>query len=199
MKHLGGTVGRARFVTRLPGGQRLIGSSMKKKFLSLARRSTARSASSRRAWRTTWPPTSAPARNGRPSGPWASLCIFSDWDKVVRIDHGYDETKPESELSLSDVEGAAESRGGTCLSGSMEKGDWTTRLSFRCAFGHDFEASPRLVLEGGHGCPECERRSWNYHAIAKVNPFFAQVLYPLHRRDEVAREYSKVVSDLDLK
>ena len=71
-------------------------------------------------------------------------------------------------------------------------------LSFRCAFGHQFEASPRLVLEGGHWCPVCERESWNYHNIARVNPFFAQVWYPLHDRNEEAIEYKKTVSELDV-
>ena len=28
---------------------------------------------------------------------------FTDWDKVVHIDHGYDESKPESELTLEDI------------------------------------------------------------------------------------------------
>jgi hypothetical protein len=36
---------------------------------------------------------------------------FTDWDTVVPIDHGYDESKPESELTLEDVRKAAEFRG----------------------------------------------------------------------------------------
>ena len=122
---------------------------------------------------------------------------FTDWDKVIPIDHGYDESKPEEELSLDDMKGAAKFRGGECLSDTMDKGDWQSKLSFRCAFGHTFEASPRLVLEGGHWCPECERKSWNYGARAKVDPFFAQVWNPLHDPDEM-REYPKEVSELDI-
>lgn len=122
---------------------------------------------------------------------------FTDWDTVVPIDHGYDETKPESELSLEDMQGAAKFRGGALLSDDMNKGDWRTKLTFKCAFGHTFEASPRLVLEGGHWCPECERKSWNYGRRAKVDPFFAQVWTPLHEDDEL-REYPKEVSELDV-
>ena len=122
---------------------------------------------------------------------------FSDWDTVVPIDHGYDETKPESELSLADMQGAAAFRGGELLSKEMKTGDWRGKLAFRCAFGHEFEASPRLVLEGGHWCPECERKSWNYGARAKVDPFFAQVWNPLHDANEM-REYPKVVSELEV-
>ena len=91
------------------------------------------------------------------------------------------------------MKGAAAFRGGELLSDAMETGDWKTGLRFRCAFGHEFEASPRLVLEGGHWCPECERRSWNYGNRARVDPFFAQVWDPLHAPDEL-REYPKTVT-----
>ena len=123
---------------------------------------------------------------------------FEEWDNVVLLDHGYDESMPESELKLRDINGAAGFRGGTCLSKRMKKGDWSGALKFRCAFGHEFEASPRLVLEGGHWCPVCERESWNYSARAKVDPFFAQVWNPLHDDDEPYREYRKAVSELDV-
>lgn len=122
---------------------------------------------------------------------------FTAWDKVVPIGHGYDETKPEGELNLADIRGAAKFRGGECLSSDMKVGDRSGKLKFRCAFGCEFEASPRLVLEGGHRCPECERRSWNYGKRAKVDPFFAQVWNPLHEPDEL-REYPKIVSELDV-
>ena len=120
---------------------------------------------------------------------------FKDWDHVVPIDHGYDESKPESKLSFEDVKKAASFRGGSCDSEAMITGDWTSKLQWTCAFGHHFDASPRLVLEGGHWCPECERKSWNYHEIAKVNPFFAQVWNPLHDIDEPSRAYPKVVNE----
>ena len=44
--------------------------------------------------------------------------------------------------------------------------------------------TPNLVLRGGHWCPDCLPAPWNYSEIAKVNPFFAQVWYPLHDKDE---------------
>ena len=122
---------------------------------------------------------------------------FTDWETVVQIDHGYDETKPEEELNLEDMQKAVSFRGGELLSPSMIKGDWKSKLKMRCAFGHTFEASPRLILEGGHWCPECERKSWNYGNRAKVDPFFAQVWNPLHEPDEL-REYPKEVTELDV-
>ena len=122
---------------------------------------------------------------------WARI---PDWDvdmpedprrvQPVRLDHGYDEDKPLGELDLEDMQGAAEFRGGSCLSGTMSKGDLFTRLSWKCAFGHTFEATPNIVLKGGHWCPECAPPGWRYDEEARRNPFFAQVWYPNHGREE---------------
>lgn len=105
-------------------------------------------------------------------------------DSSFRLNHGFDETKPVSELALDDMKQAAEFRGGKCLSESMEKGDMRTKLKWQCQFGHEFEASPNLILFGGHWCPECLPMPWNYDEIAKGNPFFAQVWNPAHDPDE---------------
>ncbi len=120
---------------------------------------------------------------------------FTDWDHVILLDHGYDENKPEEELNLEDVKGAAEFRGGICCSESMEQGNWVEPLEFTCAFGHHFTASPRLILEGGHWCPICEEKSWNYGERAKIDPFFAQVWNPLHGENEM-NEYPKQVKKI---
>lgn len=117
-----------------------------------------------------------------------------DINKVVYISHGYDENKPKTELNIEDIKQAAVFRGGKCLSSVMQKGDWKTKLNFECAFGHKFSASPTLVLEGGHWCEECEKESWNYHEIAKVNPFFAQVWYPLHDKNEIPIKIPKLIA-----
>ena len=123
--------------------------------------------------------------------------FFEDWDKVIPIDHGYDETKPESELTLEDMKGAAEFRGGFCDSTEMTKGDWKTPLKYTCQYGHHFRGSPRLILEGGHWCDECERKSWNYGNRAKKDKFFAQVWDPLHEPDEL-KEFPKIVNELNI-
>lgn len=198
LAELGSARPAAKVMCKLPGGQKLMGRIIKGTFKELleSEHGTKRLIDeniedhidafwgSRAAWEA------LPAKA-------SEMDHFTDWDVVVPIDHGYDESKPESELSLDDMRGAAEFRGGACLSDSMEKGDWRGKLRFRCAFGHEFDASPRLVLEGGHWCPECERTSWNYGARAKVDPFFAQVWNPLHGPGEM-REYPKVVSELDV-
>lgn len=101
-------------------------------------------------------------------------------DNAVVIDHGYDESKPLSELTIEDMRKAAQFRGGKCLSDTMKTGDMATLLEWQCSEGHTFKASPALILLGGHWCPQCMPAPWNYDELAKRNPFFAQVWKPLH-------------------
>lgn len=121
----------------------------------------------------------------RSIGSWKDFeVIIPPKDEPTYLDHGYDESKPISELDIEDMRKAAEFRGGECLSKKMKKGDIYTPLKWRCAFGHEFEMSPNLVLKGGHWCPDCLPMPWNYDEIARVNPFFAQVWYSHHDKDE---------------
>lgn len=198
IKELGAVAVMSKVLCKIPGGQKLMGSIMKGMFrkLALTEHGTIHFIKdnaedhidaywgSRKRWESL--PESI-----------KDVKHFTDWNTVVHIDHGYDENKPEEELNLSDMQGAAKFRGGECIDSKMDTGNWSKKLKFKCAFGHEFEASPRLVLEGGHWCPECERRSWNYGNRAKVDPFFAQVWTPLHDEDET-REYPKEVTELDV-
>ena len=118
-----------------------------------------------------------------------------DYEKQAPLSHGYDESKPAKKLSIEDMRAAAAFRGGLCQSESMQEGDWKTPLSFCCANHHRFQASPTLVLKGGHWCPECEKKSWKPQEIAASNPFFAQVWYPLHSKDEPLLEVKKVIDE----
>ncbi len=124
---------------------------------------------------------------------WKHSDLSHNSEEAVILDHGYDETKPMSDFTLEDMQRAAEFRGGKCLSTSMQTGDWDTQLEWQCAQGHTFKASPRLVLLGGHWCPECfpypyadvdNPRPWAWDKEARRNPFFAQLWSPLHDADE---------------
>ncbi len=193
---LGFTGKLSQFVTKLPGGQRLIGLIMRKRFsrLALGEHGTMNFIKNKRYDYINPFFISEHEWNKIPK--ISEMQHFCDWDKVVHIDHGYNELKPVSHLELKDIKDAANFRGGECLSSSMAMGDMKTKLSFKCAFGHEFEASPLLVLEGGHWCPLCERESWNYHETAKVNPFFAQIWYALHDKNEKPEKYKKIVTEL---
>lgn len=98
-----------------------------------------------------------------------------------RLEHGYDEAK--GRLDLDDLQGAAQFRGGECLSKEW-LGDMYQTLEWKCAFGHSFIGKPYTVLKAGHWCPECVPPPWNYDEEARRNPFFAQVWYPNHDKDE---------------
>ena len=126
---------------------------------------------------------------------WKHSDLSHPSDKAVILNHGYDENKPMSEFTINDMLKSAEYRGGRCLSKTMRKGDWDTQLEWQCAEGHTFKASPRLVLLGGHWCPDCmpnpyldqptdQQRPWQWDKEAKRNPFFEQIWTPLHDRDE---------------
>lgn len=115
---------------------------------------------------------------------WETFDTTPPTKEVTHLDHGYDESKPDATLSIGDMQQAAHYRGGECLSKQMAEGDLHTKLRWRCQFGHEFEASPLLILKGGHWCPECLPPAWNYDKIAKGNPFFAQVWYANHTPDE---------------
>ena len=93
---------------------------------------------------------------------------------AVRIDHGYDEAKPLSSLTTDELQAAAAFRDGRLVSENYT-GDPSQLLTWECHCGHRFEASVKLVLEGGHWCPECLSTHWPYDDLAKHNPFLAQV------------------------
>ncbi len=132
---------------------------------------------------------------------WRHTDLSHPSDKPVVLSHGYDENKPMNLFTIEDMQQAAAFRGGKCLSTAMQQGDWDTPLEWQCAEGHRFTASPRLILLGGHWCPECfpfpyngakpvsgwthtACRPWHWDAEARRNPFFAQLWEPLHDKKE---------------
>ena len=110
---------------------------------------------------------------------------WKDWDlteppgkeQAIHIDHGYDESIPLGKLTLNDLQKAAAFRGGKLLSEAYD-GDPAKKLCWCCHDGHEFEASPKLILEGGHWCPECLPPEWRYEEQAAHSPFLAQVMRP---------------------
>ena len=108
-------------------------------------------------WSTFWPP--------RP-------------DRTPReLDHGYDESLPSTQWTAALYAAAAEFRGGALVSTDVTPGDIGTPLEWRCAFGHTFTGSPRLILRAGHWCPTCVRDTAGYPEQASRCPFLAQ-LFP---------------------
>lgn len=186
-----------KVICKMPGGQKMIGSIMKKRFekLAMTEHGTIHFLKDNLEPQIEayW---GGKEKQAKLPTDFRKFVPYKDYDKIIMLDHGYDESKPENELDITDMRKAAKFRGGELLSTDMVKGDWTSKLKFKDAFGHVFEASPRLILEGGFWCPECESKSWNYAKRAKVDPFFAQVWDPLHD-DTEQREYEKIANEND--
>lgn len=84
---------------------------------------------------------------------WDELDLTPPSKIPMRRYHGYDESKPESELDMRDMDKVAEFHGGRCLSLFMTPGDLYTPLRWVDAEGNEFPASPATVLFGGHWTP----------------------------------------------
>ena len=111
---------------------------------------------------------------------------YPDYDDYQRLDHGYDESLQTDKLDLVQMQQAAKFRGGQCVSSQMQRGNLFEPLSWQCWRGHEFELTPNAVLKGAHWCPDCKPSvaGWDYDEEAKHNPFFAQVWYTNHDKDE---------------
>ncbi|MBD5273571.1 MAG: NAD(P)-dependent oxidoreductase [Bacteroides sp.] len=114
---------------------------------------------------------------------WDKFQLTPPSKKETHLSHGYDESKPLSELTLDDMKKAAEFRGGKCLS---EAPAVYAPLEWECAFGHRFRATPITILLGGHWCPEC-LSSGNYAKEAYRNPFMAQAWLSTHDKEEMGK------------
>ncbi len=110
--------------------------------------------------------------------------------KKLLLDHGWDDSKSDGEVTLEDLKSAAAFRGGECLEESFETGDVYRKTRWKCFEGHEFEASPFTVLRGGYFCPHCcEPLPWKYGKLAKSAPFYAQVYFDSHDESETDDVY----------
>lgn len=106
---------------------------------------------------------------------WQHRDLSAPVSAPIRLDHGFDESLPEEEIDIEQLRSAAAFRGGKCLAENFVKGDIDTPVEWECHAGHRFTATPRLVLLGGHWCPQCFGSEADYDLEAAKNPFFAQV------------------------
>ena len=113
---------------------------------------------------------------------WDEYELYHPSEEVTYLNHGYDEEKGIENLTLEDLKKAAEYRGGECLAESVP--DIYTPIRWKCADGHEFMMSVNAVLQGGHWCPQCLAHEWRYGEIAKKNPFYAQVWFPIHGEND---------------
>lgn len=118
---------------------------------------------------------------------------FSDYDEIRAntkanlLSHGYDESKLLSELTIEELQKAAEFRGGKCLAEKLPENEYV-KIKWQCSEGHIFESSIFTILKGGHWCPECTMASnptsWRFDYFARKSPFYAQLWYDSHDKEE---------------
>ncbi|WP_045876583.1 NAD-dependent epimerase/dehydratase family protein [Pseudofrankia sp. DC12] len=108
-------------------------------------------------------------------GDWSTFQIPAPDQTPRLLDHGYDESKDPAAWTDDDFAAAADFRGGELLSEILPAGDVTAPLRWRCADGHEFTGSARLILTAGHWCPECVRDPAGYAKQAVANRFLAQI------------------------
>lgn len=113
--------------------------------------------------------------NWQAIGDWSTFVVPQPSRTPSYLDHGYDESKAPAQWTTLDYIEAAAFRGGELLTLQDGAASPTTPHVWRCAFGHIFAASPRLVLTAGHWCPDCTRDSAGYERQAERNPFLAQL------------------------
>lgn len=140
----------------------------------------------------TWNEFPVLAKGQTPEGP-INYDELKDESKAdaYKLSHGYNEEKPDTELDLQDMKEAASFRGGSVVSTEMKKGDLYTKLKWKCHNGHEFESRPYTILKAGFWCPECCEAlpNWSFDKVAPHVPFYAQVWYDTHRKDEENNVY----------
>lgn len=110
---------------------------------------------------------------------WSSI---PNWTELIPapgaarpLDHGFDDSLPDAKIGLPQLQSAAKFRGGHCLVTDFETGNLHSQVGWRCAEGHEFDASAFVVLRAGHWCRECQPPPWAQQQHAKKNAFLAQV------------------------
>ena len=117
---------------------------------------------------------------------------LKDESKAQRfaLNHGFDDSKANSQITFEDVKSAASYRGGSVISESMKTGNLHTKLKWKCHNGHVFESTAFTVLRGGFWCPECcQALPWAFDKAAAHIPFYAQIWYDTHSKSEENNVY----------
>ena len=106
------------------------------------------------------------------------------------LDHGFDDKKPDSQITIEDLKVAAKFRAGEVVSENFTTGDVHSKITWKCHNGHSFDSTPFTILRGGFWCPICsEALPWAFDKVAAKIPFYAQVWYDTHKKSEENNSY----------
>lgn len=109
-------------------------------------------------------------------GDWSTFVAPTPSRTPTLLDHGFDESVSPERWDADLLRGAARFRGGDLVGDDVAVSSPEVPQMWRCAEGHLFAASPKLILEAGHWCPVCVRDWTHYEDQAETNHFLAQVL-----------------------
>jgi nucleoside-diphosphate-sugar epimerase len=113
---------------------------------------------------------------------WAQIGNWSTFEpddptrRPTYLDLGFDEARGTATWTVPDLAAAADFRGGALASETEGSTPAATPLRWRCAEGHTFTGSPRLVLTAGHWCPTCVTQPADFGRQAESNAFLRQVI-----------------------
>ncbi len=103
---------------------------------------------------------------------------------ALLLDHGYDDRKPDEEITFEDLESVAAAHGGRLLSGSW-LGEMYEPLEWQTQDGERFMASVFTVLRAGHWHNKIYRENvWDFDRLSKKDKIYAGLWLNSHRADE---------------
>lgn len=104
-------------------------------------------------------------------------------DNADPVYYGFDYSKPDGEITQTDLENVAAAHGGRLL--STFDGDMFRKVDWETQDGEKFSARPYTVLRAGHWINPIYREFvWDFDRLAKTDKIFASVWYDSHAADE---------------
>ena len=106
---------------------------------------------------------------------------IGDWSAIQDPKPGGSDQSPTGYLADLDTQKLAAARGGRLVRPASEGA--AGKAVWRCAFGHEWEASETLV-RAGHWCPSCGEPPWDRDRLAAKDPALWAIYHNNHEPDE---------------
>ncbi|MBQ6476286.1 MAG: NAD-dependent epimerase/dehydratase family protein [Clostridia bacterium] len=115
-----------------------------------------------------------------------------DYDELRKRDtpayYGFDFSKPDHEIDISDLRSVAEAHGGALLCDRFQTGDMYARVKWMTQDGEVFSARPYTVLRCGHWYHISYREyAWEFDRLSRKDRVFAGIWRDSHDPDEQMR------------
>lgn len=112
-----------------------------------------------------------------------------DYNKIrndsPRLNHYFDNDKPDSEIDIEDLKNVAKAHGGKLITKEFTKGDIYHAVEWENQDKERFFARPFSVLKAGHWMNiSYKEYAWDFDRLAKKDKIYAQIWYDTHSKDE---------------